>query len=88
MKVSLSSMLVATAIAAASGLAYSQTAQPVQNSQGSGTTMSQPAMSQPMAATTGYDALGPQPGGSTASGRGRDGAPCIVGLSCDIYRGN
>lgn len=34
MKVSLSSMLVATAIAAASGLAYSQTAQPVQNSQG------------------------------------------------------
>jgi hypothetical protein len=50
--------------------------------------MSQPAMSQPTAATTGYDALGPQPGGSTASGRGRDGGLCIVGLSCDIYRGN
>jgi len=82
-------MLLATVLSAASGVAYSQAAQPADSvSQGMNATLSQPAMAQPSAATRGDDSLGPQPGGSFASGRGRDGGLCIVGLSCDIYRGN
>ena len=31
---------------------------------------------------------GAQPGGRNGYGRTRDGQPCVVGLSCDIYQGS
>ncbi|CAB3646607.1 hypothetical protein LMG24238_00793 [Paraburkholderia sediminicola] len=31
---------------------------------------------------------GAQPGGRNGYGKTRDGQPCVVGLSCDIYQGS
>jgi hypothetical protein len=31
---------------------------------------------------------GAQPGGRNGHGKTRDGQPCVVGLSCDIYQGS
>jgi hypothetical protein len=86
MKVSLRSVLIAAALFTASGAAFSQ---PTDNtSQGTNSNQYQPPMTQPSGSMNSNDSRGPQWGGSTASGRSRNGAPCIVGLSCDIYQGS
>lgn len=86
MKVSLASVLVATALFAGSGVAFPQPAG--NTSQGANSTLSQPPMAQSSGSMSGNDSRGPQYSGSTASGRARNGGACVVGLSCDIYQGS
>ncbi|CAG9209374.1 conserved exported hypothetical protein [Paraburkholderia sabiae] len=86
-------LLAATALFAVSSVAYSQTWQPSGNAEQpmpQSATTSQPQMAQPAGSMNryDYDSTGPQPGGSSGSGRARSGAPCVVGLSCDIYQGS
>jgi hypothetical protein len=92
MKVFIVSVLAVTTLSAISGVAYSQTSPSPANGDpqmSPAATMSQPAVTQqPSMERYDYDATGPQPGGSSGSGRGRNGAKCIVGLSCDIYQGS
>ncbi|CAG9256962.1 conserved exported hypothetical protein [Paraburkholderia caribensis] len=95
MRVYFASLLVASALSAVTGFAYAQTTW--QQPSGSAdpqmapaASMSQPQMAQPASSMNRYeyDSVGPQPGGSSGSGRGRNGGPCVIGLSCDIYQGS
>jgi hypothetical protein len=70
-----------------SGVAHSQVTQPTWSTD-------QPSAQQPPApAVPGGQMTDPSVGGvpmsgTHASGPSRNGAPCVVGLSCDIYKGN
>jgi hypothetical protein len=70
-----------------SGVAHSQVTQPTWSTD-------QPlAQQQPAPAVPGGQMTDPSVGGvpmsgTHASGPSRNGAPCVVGLSCDIYKGN
>jgi hypothetical protein len=84
-------VLVASALFSISSVAFSQTWQAPANADpqaSPGSTMSQPNADPPRMNRYEDDATGTQPGGSSGSGRGRDGGRCVVGLSCDIYRGS
>jgi len=84
-------VLAATALFSISGVAFSQTWQSPVNADpqaAPGSTMSQPNTDPSRTNRYESDATGPQPGGSSGSGRGRNGSRCIVGLSCDIYQGS
>jgi hypothetical protein len=84
-------VLAATALFSISGVAFSQTWQSPANADpqaAPGSTMSQPNTDTSRTNRYESDATGPQPGGSSGSGRGRNGSRCTVGLSCDIYQGS
>lgn len=88
MKVQLFALISAVSMLAA-GTAHSQDMQPSGTAGPSASqqsvTTAQPATTMDRSPDLGY---GPQPGGSSGSGRARNGAPCVVGLSCDIYQGS
>lgn len=91
MKVSFAPVLVVATLSVMPGVASSQTSQSPPNADpqmSQSTSASPPAMTEPSMNRYDYDATGTQPGGSSGSGRGRDGGRCVVGLSCDIYRGS
>jgi hypothetical protein len=89
MKVQLLAVIGAVSLLAATGAAHSQQMQPSgttdQSSAQQPMTSARPATTIDRTADPGY---GPQPGGSSGSGKARNGAPCTVGLSCDIYQGS
>jgi hypothetical protein len=91
MKALYAPVLAASALFSISSVAFSQTSQAPANADAQaapGSTMSQPNTDPPRTNRYENDATGPQPGGSSGSGRGRNGARCVVGLSCDIYQGS
>jgi hypothetical protein len=89
--VNMKSKLIAVAgtalLFAVSGVAHSQVTQPTWSTD-------QPSAQQPaVPATTGAQMTDPSVGGvpmsgTHASGTSRYAASCVVGLSCDIYKGN
>ncbi len=89
MKVQLLTVLSAVSLFAVTGAAHSQQMQPSGTTDPSSAqqsmTTAQPATTMDRTPDMGY---GPQPGGSSGSGKARNGAPCVVGLSCDIYEGS
>jgi hypothetical protein len=91
MKIPFASVLVVTTLSAISCVAYAQTSQAPANADpqmAPGATMSQSDVSQRPMGRYEEDATVAQPGGSSGSGRARNGARCTVGLSCDIYQGS
>ncbi|PRX33413.1 hypothetical protein B0G75_103641 [Paraburkholderia sp. BL18I3N2] len=89
MKVQLLTIVSALSLLAATGAAHSQQMQPSGTTDPSSAqqpmTNAQPATTMDRTPDLGY---GRQPGGSSDSGKARNGAPCTVGLSCDIYQGS
>ena len=87
MKARLITVSSAALLCSIAGFAHAQQIQPA-------TPMNPPSAQQPMAPTmeqqqTGDQSVGGAPmSGTHDSGRGWVGAPCVVGLSCDIYRGS
>jgi hypothetical protein len=86
MKVKLFAVVSAVSMLAA-GAAFSQDVQPLGTSGPSASQQPMPTAKPASAMDRGPDpGYGPQPGGSSGSGRVRDGESCVVGLSCDIYQ--
>jgi hypothetical protein len=88
MKVKLFAVVSAVSLLAA-GAAHSQDTQPSGAADPSASqqsmTTAQPAPTMDRGLDPGY---GPEPGRTSSNGRARNGAPCVVGLSCDIYEGS
>lgn len=73
----------------ATGVADAQEMQPSDDT--SRSSSQQPENLSQRATGMGGDGMGDygaQPGGRNGYGKTRDGQPCVVGLSCDIYQGN
>jgi hypothetical protein len=89
MKVQPSAVTVVLFLLTAAGAADSQEMQPSDVSSHSSSQQpvdsSQRAM--PMDGDSTWD-YGAKPGGRNDYGKTRDGQPCVVGLSCDIYQGS
>jgi hypothetical protein len=87
MKSTLTVAAVTALLFAMSGIAHSQVTQPTWSTD-------QPSAQQPaVPAMTGGQMTDPSVGGvpmsgTHAYGQSRYAAPCVVGLSCDIYKGN
>lgn len=89
MKVQLPAVTLVLLLLTAAGAADAQEMQPSdvvsQSSSQPPINSLQPAI--PMNGNSTWD-YGAQPGGRNGYGRSRDGQPCVVGLSCDIYQGS
>jgi len=89
MKVQILAVTIALFLLTAAGAADSQEMQPPdvvsQSSIQQPINSSQRAM--PMDGDSTWD-YGAKPGGRNGYGKARDGQPCVVGLSCDIYQGS
>jgi hypothetical protein len=89
MKVQPSAVTIVLFLLTAAGTADSQEMQP--SGVASHTSSQQPINStqraMPMDGDSPWD-YGAQPGGRNGYGKTRDGQPCVVGLSCDIYQGS
>jgi hypothetical protein len=89
MKVQPSAVTIVLFLLTAAGAADSQEMQP---SDVAGHSSSQQPINSsqrvmPMDGDSMWD-YGAQPGGRNGYGKTRDGQPCVVGLSCDIYQGS
>ncbi|MFM0248952.1 hypothetical protein SAMN05444172_7372 [Burkholderia sp. GAS332] len=89
MKVQPSAVAIVLFLLTAAGAADSQEMQPSDVASGAS---SQPSINSsqramPMDGGSTWD-YGAQPGGRNGYGKTRDGQPCVVGLSCDIYQGS
>ncbi|MGF6767792.1 carbohydrate-selective porin OprB [Paraburkholderia sp. GAS199] len=89
MKVQVSTLAVAAFLLTAAGAANSQDMQP---SDGTGQLAGQQSVNSsegvmPMDGDSMGD-VAAKPGGRNGYGKTRDGQPCVVGLSCDIYQGS
>ncbi|WP_167334030.1 hypothetical protein [Paraburkholderia dilworthii] len=89
MKVQPSAVTILLFLVTAAGAADSQEMQPsdVDSHSSSQQPINSSQRAMPMAGDSQWD-YGAQPGGRSADGKTRDGQPCVVGLSCDIYQGN
>ncbi|MBB5409951.1 hypothetical protein B0G69_0063 [Paraburkholderia sp. RAU2J] len=89
MKVKPSAVTIVLFLLTAAGAAYSQEMQPLDAT--SHSSSQQAINSSQRAMPTDGDSPwdhGAQPGGRDGYGKARDGQPCVVGLSCDIYQGS
>ncbi|MFM0073564.1 hypothetical protein PQQ86_20630 [Paraburkholderia sediminicola] len=89
MKVQPSAVTVVLFLLTAAGAADAQEMQPPDVA--SPSSSQQPINSSQRVMPTNGDSTwnyGAQPGGRNGYGKTRDGQPCVVGLSCDIYQGS
>ena len=89
MKVHPSAATVVLFLLTAAGAADAQEMQPSDVTRQSSSQQPIPSSQQamPMGGGSTWDS-GAQPGGRNGYGKTRDGQPCVVGLSCDIYQGS
>ncbi|MFM0016558.1 hypothetical protein PQR46_41870 [Paraburkholderia sediminicola] len=89
MKVKPSAVTIVLFLLTTAGAAHSQEMQPsgVASPSSSQQPIDSSQRAMPMDGESTWD-YGAQPGGRNGYGKTRDGQPCVVGLSCDIYQGS
>ena len=87
MKLQPSAVTVVLFLLTAAGAADAQEMQPSDAASHSSSQQSISSSQRAMDGDSTWD-YGAQPGGRNGYGKTRDGQPCVVGLSCDIYQGS